>query len=169
LYLLTVVVTTPSLVVIVVSQPHYSIASALEYAPVLIASTLLIIEDCCRSHPGASHQGASHHLPWLVESFQDEDCASSTSSRAMGRNSSLGVGRATSVVSEPNDENSSILSAQESLLLRYIWSPSQSSVPSSRLSDISLPSSGLRSLPSSWGTPTRAWFPEFFQPEDNPL
>ncbi|KAI0541169.1 hypothetical protein GGR58DRAFT_58441 [Xylaria digitata] len=128
----------------------------LEYAPVIVAFILWLIEDFSRLHPGAPWL-----LPWRTDEIHGERCTPSTSP-SLAPGSTLGFRGSVVLDYGVDDNEGSMMSAQDSsLLLRYMWSPSQSYVPSSRFSDISLSSSRPESLPSSWGTLTRIWFPEF--------
>jgi hypothetical protein len=144
----------PILVVTLGSRPYIFPSLSLEYAPIIIAFVLYIVEDCSRSYGEAQ----SHLWRW-AENLDSEGCTQSTShipahKRTLGSHNPTYTGSGV-------DETESILSRQDSLLFKYVWSRSPSRVPSSRLSDISLSSSRLESLPSSWGTLTRTWFPEF--------
>ncbi|KAI0974224.1 hypothetical protein F4678DRAFT_367685 [Xylaria arbuscula] len=124
------------------------------YAPVAVAFLLWIIEDCSHLHLGTPS----------LSSWPSEDTYSERGTRSASPTMVCGSlsGVPASAVSEYSvGDDESAMSVRDSLMFRYIWSPSQSCVPSSRLSDISLSSSGLDSLPSSWGTLTRIWFPEF--------
>ncbi|KAI2628984.1 hypothetical protein GGS21DRAFT_232296 [Xylaria nigripes] len=127
--------------VVVVAESHSCFTLALEHAPILIAFMLCIIEDCSRSHLAATSQ-------WWTETMSRENLTSRTN---------LTHERALS----SHDSMRSDYQVDDALLLRYIWSPKQSCLPSSRASDISLSSSIPESLPSSWGSSTRMWFPEF--------
>ncbi|KAI0411187.1 hypothetical protein F5X98DRAFT_380998 [Xylaria grammica] len=149
LYLL--LATVPSILTIVAVSQAQCI-SVLEYAPVIIAFMLWIIEDFSRLH-------ASCLLPSWTNNIHGERCTPYTPP-IMAHESTQGF-RGSVVPDYGVDDDVSIMSAQDSLLLRYMWSPSQSCAPSSRLSDISLSSGGPESLPSSWGTLTRIWFPDF--------
>ncbi|KAI0911855.1 hypothetical protein F4823DRAFT_266194 [Ustulina deusta] len=152
LYLFLAILLPPVLAVVVLFQPYF--IPVLGYVPVSIAFMLWIIEDCSHLHPGPSCL-----LPWWAKDICSEVCTPSGSPTMVCES---GLGLYGSVVPDYGaDDDGSIMSTQESLLLRYMWSPSQSCVPSSRLSDISLSSSGPDSLPSSWGTLTRIWFPDF--------
>jgi hypothetical protein len=175
LYVLVAALHTPVLAVVVVSQPQYILARTLGYIPLLITSTLYIIEDYSRwppwltetrdlsrhseqSNPGLSQTTMYERLPTSSLATNKLNYASpppslTISSRAWSRESTFSA------------------RAQEGHLTKFMWSPSQSRASSfnSRLSDISLPSSRPESLPSSWGTLTRGWFPEFSARETDSL
>ncbi|KAI1310455.1 hypothetical protein F5Y03DRAFT_392393 [Xylaria venustula] len=144
-------VSLPS-VAIVVLQPQFITVPG--YAPVAVAFMLWIVEDC--SH---LHLRTPSLLSWWPEGTYSELRTKSASPTVVC--DSLSRFPASVVPEYTVDDDESAMSVRDSLLFRYIWSPSQSCVPSSRLSDISLSSSGLDSLPCSWGTLTRLWFPEF--------
>ncbi|KAK5624591.1 hypothetical protein RRF57_000307 [Xylaria bambusicola] len=120
---------------------------ALGYTPVIIAFALWMIEDCSNLHPEVCCL-----LSWWPWTMHHDVARSAAAESTVGIHGSIGPDYR---VDDDDDDD------DESLLLRYMWSPNQSCVPSSRLSDISLSPSGLDSLPSSWGTLTRNWFPEF--------
>ncbi|KAI0817707.1 hypothetical protein GGR55DRAFT_673535 [Xylaria sp. FL0064] len=126
----------------------------LGYAPVIIAFVLWIIEDFSHLYPRAFYL-----LPWWARDI-DSECHPPCASSTMVCESTLGF-PASVVPDYPVEDGDEIIPIPKSLLYGHMWNPSQSCVPSSRLSDISLSSSGLDSLPSSWGTLTRLWFPEF--------
>ncbi|KAI1429957.1 hypothetical protein F5Y12DRAFT_213516 [Xylaria sp. FL1777] len=154
LYILLAVLLPTVLVAVAVFQPQF--IPLLGYAPVITAFALWIIEDC--SHLSL---GASCLRPWWAKDIDIEPCTPSASRTMICENT---LGFPASVVPDyriDNDDGSIMSTTQESILFRYMCRTSQSCVPSSRLSDISLSSSGLDSLPSSWGTLTRSWFPEF--------
>ncbi|KAI8954863.1 hypothetical protein F4801DRAFT_454033 [Xylaria longipes] len=153
LYVLTTILIQSVLAIVVISRPEFVFIPILEYAPVIIAFMLWIIEDCSRFPTGAPYL-----LPWWTANIDSERYAASISPTAM-HGSRLSFRDSIDSDSKVGDDQSTI-SAQDSLLFRF-WSPSQSCVPSSRLSDISLSSSRPESLPSSWGTLTRIWFPDF--------
>ncbi|KAI1279977.1 hypothetical protein F5Y07DRAFT_405601 [Xylaria sp. FL0933] len=126
----------------------------LGYAPVIIAFVLWIIEDFSHLYPRAFCL-----IPWWATDI-DSECCTPCASSTMVCESTAGV-PAPVVPDYPVEDGDEIIPIPKSLLYGHMWNPSQSCVPSSRLSDISLSSSGLDSLPSSWGTLTRLWFPEF--------
>jgi len=181
LYVLAATLLTPVLVVMVVSQPQYILAPTLGYAPLLAAFTLYIIDDCSRWHTETPRL-----LPWTEARDQpqhSEQPGPGSLQTTMCERvpvSSL----ATDKLNYPSPPPSPTLSsrtwgrestlsarAQDGLLTKFMWNPSQSRTSSfsSRLSDISLSSSRPESLPSSWGTLTRAWFPEFSARETDSL
>ncbi|KAI0428785.1 hypothetical protein F5Y09DRAFT_276295 [Xylaria sp. FL1042] len=124
------------------------------YAPVVIAFVLWIIDDFSHLYPRVSCL-----LPWWTKDIDSERCTLGASPTMVCENM---LGFPASVVPDYHvQDGDEIMSTQDSLLFRHMWSPGQSCVPSSRLSDISLSSSRPDSLPSSWGTLTRIWFPEF--------
>ncbi|KAI0863285.1 hypothetical protein F4860DRAFT_80253 [Xylaria cubensis] len=153
LYVLTTILIQSVLAIVVMSRPQSVFVPVLEYAPVIIAFMLWIIEDCSRFPTGAPCL-----LPWWTANIDSERCAPSTLPTVM-HGSRLSFRDSIDADSKVDDDQSTI-SAQNSLLFK-LWSPAQSCVPSSRLSDISLSSSRPESLPSSWGTLTRIWFPDF--------
>ncbi|KAI0401241.1 hypothetical protein F4802DRAFT_435916 [Xylaria palmicola] len=136
----------------------------LGYIPAVIAFVLWIIDDCSRLCPGAPRL-----LPWWKANIDSERCIPCCShtmlhGSRLSSHGSIGSGFRVDdndVAGDDYGDDASLMGSQDSLLLRYMWSPSPSCVPSSRLSDISLSSAGLESLPSSWGTMTRIWFPDF--------
>lgn len=159
LYVLTTILMSSIIAVVIVSQPHFILAPILEYAPILIAFMLCIIEDY--SH---LHLRAPCLLPWWTRAIDQELLSLSTSS-AITHRSSMSFHDSTSSDYKIDDKSS--MYTKDSILLKYMWSPSQSRAPSSRLSDISLSSSWPESPPSSWGTLTRSWFPDFSTQRQN--
>ncbi|KAJ3577575.1 hypothetical protein NPX13_g2987 [Xylaria arbuscula] len=127
---------------------------ALGYAPVIVAFVLWIIEDCSNPNPAVSCPAPCWEVP-IHNDNDDDDERTTVRDSMMAFHGSVA----------PDYRVDHDIAEEQSLLLRHIWSPSpspsQSRALSSRLSDISLSSSGLDSLPSSWGTLTRTWFPEF--------
>ncbi|KAI0452740.1 hypothetical protein F5B21DRAFT_322749 [Xylaria acuta] len=153
LYALTAILIQSALAIAVIARPQFVFVPILGYAPVLIAFMLWIIEDCSRFSTEAPCL-----LPWGTANIDREPCAASTLPTVM-HGSRLSFRDSIDAESKVDDDRSTI-SAQDSLLFR-LWGPSQSYVPSSRMSDISLSSSRPESLPSSWGTLTRIWFSDF--------
>lgn len=146
---LSIAIPLPSvLAAAAVFQPQ--IVPALGYAPVIVAFVLWIIEDYYNLDPAACCLA-----PWWAYAMHGSD-----DERTTVRDSTMGVHGSVAPVYRVDIDDAA---RQDSLLLRHMWDPStsQSCALSSRLSDISLSSSGLDSLPSSWGTLTRTWFPEF--------
>ncbi|KAI1109036.1 hypothetical protein F5Y14DRAFT_456432 [Nemania sp. NC0429] len=146
--------------VVVVSQPHFVFAPMLGYAPILVAFILWIIDDCAHLYPGVPYL-----QPWWTRNV-DNGCCTLSTPPTMTHGSKLSSRGLTSS-DYRSDDDRSILSTQGSLPLKYMWSPSPSSVLSSRLSDISLSSGWPESPPSSWGALTRIWFadPPAAEPE----
>ncbi|KAH8164765.1 hypothetical protein CIB48_g3474 [Xylaria polymorpha] len=151
LYVLATISIQSGFAIVIISRPEFVFVPVLGYGPVIIAFMLWIIEDCSRFPTGA-------FLQWWTANIDSERYTASTSPTMM-HGSRLSFRDSIDPDSKADDIQSTI-SAQDSLLFRF-WSPSQSGVPSSRLSDISLSSRGPESLPSSWGTLTRIWFPDF--------
>ncbi|KAI0102947.1 hypothetical protein GGR51DRAFT_562153 [Nemania sp. FL0031] len=140
-YVLASILIPSVLAVVAVSQPHFIFAPVLEYAPVLVVFMLCIIEECAQLRPAASFL-----LPWWKRNVDPELYSLSTSPASMdGSRSSL----LDSIHSDYRFDEKPTMSSQDSLLLRYMWSPSQSCAPSSRLSDISLSSGWPERPPSS--------------------
>ncbi|KAI0486389.1 hypothetical protein F4859DRAFT_368095 [Xylaria cf. heliscus] len=152
LYVLTTILIQSIFAIIVISRPEFVFVPMLDYAPVIIAFMLWIIEDCSRFPTGPQCL-----LPWWTANTDNKRCTASTLPTMM-HGSKLSF--RDSIDSDSKFDDQSTISAQDSLLFKF-WSPSQSCVPSSRLSDISLSSSRPESLPSSWGALTRIWFPDF--------
>lgn len=170
LYAFTAISIPSLLAVLVISQPQF--VSVFDYAPVLVAFMLWVIDDCSRLHPGVScplrrwatdmdggGQYGGHPRAWSVRVHG--------STTPPPPPPSFGG----SMIISPDDDSESFLSFNNNNrdddktvigprenLLRFIGSRGQSCAPSSRLSDISLSSSVPESLPSSWGTLTRIWF-----------
>ncbi|KAI0515296.1 hypothetical protein F5B22DRAFT_197192 [Xylaria bambusicola] len=145
LYLLIAIPFPSALAAAAVCLPQF--IPALGYMPVIIAFWLWMIEDCSNLHSEV------YCLPpWWSHAMHPDVARSTATENTVGIHDLVGPDYRV----DDGDDND-----HESLLLKYMWTPSQSCAPSSRLSDISLSSSGLESLPSSWGTLTRIWFPEF--------
>ncbi|KAI0200295.1 hypothetical protein F4808DRAFT_165490 [Astrocystis sublimbata] len=147
------------LAIITVTRPRYLFIPVLEYAPVIIAFMLWIIEDCSRLSMG----GAPCLLPWRWGSDIDDQYSATTDiapTSLHGSRSSFGGSMGSDCQVKDDDDDTSVLSTPDSLIFRF-WSPVPSRAPSSRLSDISLSSTRPESLPSSWGLMTRVWFPEY--------
>ncbi|KAI0442495.1 hypothetical protein F4803DRAFT_372539 [Xylaria telfairii] len=151
LYVLTTILIQSVFAIVVISRPEFVFVPVLGYGPVIIAFMLWIIEDCSHFPKGA-------FLQWWMANINSERYTASSPPTAM-HGSRLSFRDSIDPDFKADDDQSTI-SVQDSLLFRF-WSPSQSGVPSSRLSDISLSSRGPESLPSSWGTLTRTWFPDF--------
>ncbi|KAI0392101.1 hypothetical protein F5Y17DRAFT_377756 [Xylariaceae sp. FL0594] len=180
LYALAAILLSPVVVVVVLSQPHYILNPTLCYAPLLVAFTLYMIEDCSRWHTETI-------LPWWTEargSNMPRERPSLGSSQTLVYAHLPVLNAASGRLNYPSPPPTPILSpsprarefplsprVQDALLTRFMWSPSPSCASnfSSRLSDISLSSSIPESLPSSWGTLTRAWFPEFSTRDTDPV
>ncbi|KAI1811855.1 hypothetical protein GGS20DRAFT_588093 [Poronia punctata] len=181
LYMSTAILIPPVLAVVVISQPQYVLAPVVAYVPVVIAFILYIIEDCSRWHaeglrllPGwATSHDLSLDSEWKKKEYGSNLTVGELTYLSSSQNLSLGSsvcsrvwGKASILPSQAQAQ----AQAHENLVTKFMWSPSQSCASnlSSRSSDISMPSR-LESLPSSWGTLTRAWFPEFLAREADSL
>ncbi|KAF2973042.1 hypothetical protein GQX73_g560 [Xylaria multiplex] len=136
------------LTVIVVSQLR--LIPVLEYAPVIIAFILWLVEDFSRLHPGAPWL-----LPWRKEEIHGERCAPSASP-PLALSSTLGF-RGSVVLDYGVDNDRSIMSAQDSnLLLRYMWSPTSCPADPAlgKTIDIDFTQGGSDQFTSSGGIPT---------------
>lgn len=143
LYAFTAISIPSLLAVLVISQPQF--VAVFDYAPLLVAFILWVIDDCTRLHPGVSWSLRR----WATDMDGEHGRPRTWSVRVHGSPPSSFGGSA--------DDDKTVIGPRENLL-RRIGSRGQSCAPSSRLSDISLSSSVPESLPSSWGTLTRVWF-----------
>ncbi|KAI8632578.1 hypothetical protein F5Y19DRAFT_368797 [Xylariaceae sp. FL1651] len=154
LYLLSAVLILTVLAVVVLSQPHFSLVPVLEYAPVLITYVLFLLDECSRLHKGALEIPLGRTGNFLGEFY------TSRTPRTMTQRSFLSFGHS-NFANRQTDDHHSVISAPSSPPFGFLWSRGPSRIPSPRSSDISLSSSKPESFPSSWGTMTKAWFPDF--------
>ncbi|GAP83415.1 hypothetical protein SAMD00023353_0202280 [Rosellinia necatrix] len=152
---------TAILVIAIVVVSRLQSVFLLNYVPVLVICVLWVLQDYAHPYPSTPYI-----LPWTRKTSAGYCPSTSLPTRTdeamlSSRDSTASRQRI------HDDDDESITSHNPSLILRCIGSFGQSCAPSSRSSDISLPSSMPERPPSSWGTPTLNWFLESSVQERN--